>query len=262
MSASPTEEGLWDEQADDWAELQEAQCAPLFAAALAALGAGPGTTLLDVGCGSGVALRQAADRGAAVSGLDFSAGLIGLARRRVPEAAGLHVGGMDRLPFEDASFDAVTSFNALRYAGDPAATVAEFARVTRGGGAVCVGGWGEPPECETTGFLFAVVMALPELPQGSGADAPNTPEQIRGVMRGAGLEPAETAKVPCPFVYRDVEAAWRALGSTGLLRFAVDRLGEPAVRDLFDAHFRPAVLPDGTVRQENVFEYSIARTPA
>lgn len=255
---SMTEDGLWDEQAADWAEFQEAQCRPLFDAALRELGVGPGTTVLDVGCGSGLALELARQRGAQVSGLDGAAELLKIARRRVPDAVALRVGDLAALPFETASFDVVMSFNALRYAADPVATVTEFARVTAAGGAVCIGGWGEPAECETTGFLFAVVMALPQPPHGSQADAPNTPGQIRAVMTQAGVEPARTEKVSCPFVYPDLETAWRAIGATGLLRYAVSELGEQAVRQLFDTHFRPAVQPDGTVRQENVFEYSVA----
>ncbi|MGI5282717.1 class I SAM-dependent methyltransferase [Nonomuraea polychroma] len=268
MTPSPTsqpqqtEDGLWDEQANDWAEIQEAQCTPLFEAALADMNVGPGTAVLDVGCGSGLALAIAAERGALVSGLDASAELLRIARRRVPAAVDLRAGQLDQLPFADGSFDVVMSYNALRYAADPVATVAGFARAARPGGAVCVGGWGEPAKCETTAFLFSVVMALPELPHGSQDDAPNTPEQIRSVMRGAGLEPDWTGEVPCPFVYDSLDAAWLALSSTGLLRFAVARLGEPAVRDLFDSAFVPAMRDDGTVRQENVFEYSIARVPA
>lgn len=259
---SPTEEGLWNEQAHDWADLQEAQCTPLFEAALTAVRADSDTTLLDVGCGSGLALRLAADRGARVSGLDSSVELLNIARRRVPEAVDLRVGELEHLPFDDASFDVVMSFNALRYAADPVAAVTEFARVTRPGGAVCIGGWGEPSKCETTAFLFAIVAALPEPPQGSQPDAANTPEQIRAVMRKAGLDVTETREVPCPFVYRTLGDASRALFSTGLLRYAVAQLGEQRVRELFDSHFRDSVREDGLVRQENVFEYSIARIPA
>lgn len=264
LTPPSTEAGLWDTQADNWAEIQEAQCAPLFEAALTALGAGDGTSLLDAGCGSGLVLRLAADRGARVSGLDSSVGLLDIARRRVPEAVALCAAELDHLPseLEPASFDAVTSFNALRYATDPVATVAGFARLARPGGAVCVGGWGDPAKCQTTDFLFDVVAALPDPPQGSRDDAANTPAQIRAVMRDAGVRATETGEVACPFVYRSLEAAWRALSATGLLRFAVARLGERPVRDLFDSRFRHIVHKDGTVRQENVFEYSIARFPA
>src|ERR1019366_8934113 len=49
-----------------------------------AAGAGPGTRVLDVGCGSGLTLVLAAQRGATPGGLDISPGLLGLARERLP----------------------------------------------------------------------------------------------------------------------------------------------------------------------------------
>src|SRR4029077_5670071 len=67
---------LWSERADDWAEIQEPLMRPAFEAALDALPLGPDTRLLDVGCGSALARRLAADRGADVSGLDASTGLL------------------------------------------------------------------------------------------------------------------------------------------------------------------------------------------
>src|SRR4029434_3543530 len=45
-------------------------------------------------------------------------------------------GAADQLPFEDASFDALTFTYLLRYVVDPAATLKELARVVRPGGTV------------------------------------------------------------------------------------------------------------------------------
>src|SRR5216683_4861103 len=119
---------LWSERADDWAELMEPQMRPVFETALDALAVGPQTRLLDVGCGSGLALRLAADRGADVTGLDASEGLLAHARRRVPGAT-IVQGEIEGLPFETGSFDAVTGFNSFQYAARPAAALAEAARV-------------------------------------------------------------------------------------------------------------------------------------
>ena len=56
-----------------WADLAEAHNRPLFEAVLDAAGVGQGTRVLDVGCGSGLTLVLAAQRGATPSGLDISA---------------------------------------------------------------------------------------------------------------------------------------------------------------------------------------------
>jgi demethylmenaquinone methyltransferase/2-methoxy-6-polyprenyl-1,4-benzoquinol methylase len=58
------------------------------------------------------------------------------ARRRLPDDVRLVEGTAERLPFEDASFDALTFTYLLRYVGDPAATLRELARVVRPGGSV------------------------------------------------------------------------------------------------------------------------------
>ena len=98
---------------------------------LDAAGVGPGTRVLDVGCGSGLTLVLAAQRGATPSGLDISPGLLGIARERLP-AADLREGDMESLPHRDAAFDAVVGVNAFQFAGDPRRALREAARVTSG----------------------------------------------------------------------------------------------------------------------------------
>jgi trans-aconitate methyltransferase len=63
-----------------------------------------GTRLLDVGCGAGLALQLAAKRGATVAGFDASAGLLEVARERVPEAD-LRQGDVETLPCPDGGFE-------------------------------------------------------------------------------------------------------------------------------------------------------------
>src|SRR5579875_3533595 len=100
----------WGRQPRDWAALAEPSNRPLFDAVLARVVPTPGMSLLDVGCGSGYALAMAAERGAAVTGIDITPELLEIAAERVPAAA-LVAGTMDALPWADESFDAVTAFN-------------------------------------------------------------------------------------------------------------------------------------------------------
>jgi len=95
--------------------------------------------VLDAATGTGLVARELARRNLRVAALDPSAAMI----RRGVEAAraeGLDdrirfLGGRaERLPFPDETFDAVTFTYLLRYVTDPAATVAELARVLRPGG--------------------------------------------------------------------------------------------------------------------------------
>jgi aromatase len=247
--------GSW--RAESWAEFQEEQTRGLIDATLDALDAKPGMRILDVGCGSGLALELALARGAVVAGTDATPALLELAKRRLPYGVDLPVGDLENLPFEADAFDAVMSYNALRYAADPVRAIKEFARVVRPHGLVAIGGWGDPPRCETTVFLFAVLALYPERPHGAHEKAANSPEQVRAAMRGADLHIVRSGEVSCPFVYPDLETAWRALGATELVQGAVALRGESGVREVFDRHFAAAVRPDGSVRQENVFEYAV-----
>ena len=76
---------------------------------------GPDTALLDVACGSGLAVRFAAARGATTAGIDAASPLVDIARARTPEAD-LRVGTMFDLPWGDESFDAVTAITEVRHA--------------------------------------------------------------------------------------------------------------------------------------------------
>ncbi|MDT0611044.1 class I SAM-dependent methyltransferase [Streptomyces lancefieldiae] len=91
--------------------------------------------VLDAGCGSGPLSAALRDRGALVTGIDASAGMLALARRRLGDDADLHVVDLgDRLPFADRAFDDVVASLVLHYLEDWGPTLAEIRRVLRPGG--------------------------------------------------------------------------------------------------------------------------------
>jgi demethylmenaquinone methyltransferase/2-methoxy-6-polyprenyl-1,4-benzoquinol methylase len=99
-------------------------------------------SVLDVATGpAGVALQLAARTAADVTGVDLSpdmlrAGSANVARSPYADRIGLVMARGEQLPFADAVFDALTFTYLLRYVADPAATVAELARVVKPGGVV------------------------------------------------------------------------------------------------------------------------------
>src|SRR3984957_17085018 len=141
MGSATVQGQLWGTSPHDWAEVIEPMMRPVHLAALAALAPLSGLSLLDAGCGAGLALRLAAEQGARVSGLDASAALLDVARGRLPDAD-LRVGDIEELPYDDATFDVVTAYNSIQYAFDPKAAVAELTRVARPGGRAAGGGGG------------------------------------------------------------------------------------------------------------------------
>ncbi|MFH9968754.1 class I SAM-dependent methyltransferase [Streptomyces mirabilis] len=103
-------------------------------AMLALAGDVAGRRILDAGCGSGPLSAALHDRGAVVTGIDASAGMLALARRRLGADVALHLVDLsDRLPFADGAFDDVVASLVLHYLEDWGPTLAELRRVLRPG---------------------------------------------------------------------------------------------------------------------------------
>ncbi len=106
------------------------------------LEARPQDLVLDVATGTAaVAIEIARRYGCAVTGVDQSPEMLEAGRARVA-AAGLsriitlQEARAEMLPFDDASFDALSFTYLLRYVEDPASTMSELARVVRPGGRI------------------------------------------------------------------------------------------------------------------------------
>jgi SAM-dependent methyltransferase len=113
-------------------------------AVVEAVGTAAGDDFLDVATGSGNAAIAAAGRGARVSGLDLVPELVDAARARFAAAgleAELVVGNAEQLPFEDASFDRVTSIFGVMFAPRHELAAAELVRVARPGATIAVTAW-------------------------------------------------------------------------------------------------------------------------
>ena len=96
-----------------------------------------GREVLEVGCGSGIAVQLFAEAGANVTAVDLTPWAVETTRKRM-EAFGLeaHVQEADgeRLPFEDASFDLVFSWGVIHHTTDMDAALGQLVRVLRPGG--------------------------------------------------------------------------------------------------------------------------------
>lgn len=128
----------------DWDEMRalDLPAGAIEAALLEALPARMGA-LLDIGTGTGRLLELVAPRAERALGVDMSRDMLALARARLAERgladrAAVRQADMYRLPFADASFDAVALQMVLHYAEDPAAALAEAARVLKPGATLLV----------------------------------------------------------------------------------------------------------------------------
>jgi demethylmenaquinone methyltransferase / 2-methoxy-6-polyprenyl-1,4-benzoquinol methylase len=98
---------------------------------------GPGSRALDVATGTGDLAIELADRGAEVTGLDFSEPMLELARGKAPGLEWVQGNALE-LPYGDDEFDAVTVGFGARNFSDLDGGLREMARVTRPGGRVVV----------------------------------------------------------------------------------------------------------------------------
>jgi demethylmenaquinone methyltransferase/2-methoxy-6-polyprenyl-1,4-benzoquinol methylase len=126
----------------------------------------PPDRVLDVATGTaGVALMLTERSGAAVLGIDLTEQMLRVGQGRVAAHGRngritLVAGRAEQLPFEDDTFDALTFTYLLRYVADPAATIAELARVVRPGGVVSSLEFGVPghPLWRTAWRLYTRVL--------------------------------------------------------------------------------------------------------
>jgi SAM-dependent methyltransferase len=111
---------------------------------LARLGVGPGTRMLDVGCGAGQIAIPAAHAGAQVTGIDIASNLIEQARARATAEgvdAQFEEGDAEMLSCKDAAYDLVVSLIGAMFAPRPECVASELVRACRPGGRIAMANW-------------------------------------------------------------------------------------------------------------------------
>jgi SAM-dependent methyltransferase len=221
---------------------------PAWQAVADAAGIGEGTSLLDLGCGSGAFCGFAAARGAIAHGLDAEPDSIAQAMDAVPGGE-FRLGMMETLPWSDASFDVVTAFNAMQYALDPDLAMAEASRVVRIGGRLAVCKWGPPAANQFFAFLAAVgangVRAQPLV----GNDP------LQDVIRAANLEVLVTGDVPAAIEMADDGALEESLSRAGI----VPEVGASTEAQSLVAAAAPYRQVDGSYRFDNHLSFWVLR---
>ncbi|MEV8421358.1 methyltransferase domain-containing protein [Streptomyces niveus] len=288
-------------RARDWAEIQERMLVPLYEAVYERLEVGPGTRLLGLGCGSGLALLIATARGAQVTGVDADQERVALARERLVHDArpmthaapstppgravaapsgrfGSRVrarvltGGTSAIAEAErpsvepqrSSYDVITAFQPIGVAsGDSDGLGPALAEAVplADRGTPVVLAGWGPPERCATSGVLRVAGRLTERLRKGGGYRPPLRDDLEDVAARAGLKPDGSGRVSCPFGYAGMESALRGLLSTGVFDAAVRATDQRQVEKEITEALHPHVRRDGTVWMPNVFRYLIARTP-
>ncbi len=181
----------------------------------------PGERILDLAAGTGTSSTPFADAGAYVVPCDFSLGMLAVGRERQPGLA-FTAGDALALPFDDATFDAVTISFGLRNVHDTDAALAELLRVTRPGGRLVVCEFSHPTWTPfRTVYVEYLMRALPEVARAVSSE-PDAYVYLAESIRAWPDQPALAARL---FRAGWDRVAWRNL-TAGIV--ALHRATRPA----------------------------------
>ncbi len=245
------ETGAWHDRARTYDLVIGAVTARVGEELLDAVGTGPGTRLLDVGCGPGTITAAAAARGAQAVGVDLATGMLALGRERHPHLELLE-GDAEALPFPDDAFDALIGGFILNHLPAVETAASEAARVLRPGGRMAVSVWDRPDRNRLLGELTHAVRDAGVPVRGGLPDGPDPyrladPAEMRALLVGIGAVDAHARPLVLVHHASGVDELWDGLLG-GTARISTVLAGQPEetlarVRAAFAARVAPSGGP-------------------
>jgi SAM-dependent methyltransferase len=247
------EAAAWERRATGYDRFFGAITSRLAGPLLDAAAVGDATRALDVATGPGYVARAAADRGAAVIGVDVAEAMVALAGRLHPDLD-VRLGDAHALPFPDGSFDAVVANFLLLHSGAPERAVAEFARVLAPGGRVALTVWDVPERAAMFGIALGAVGDAGAVPPGDLPVGPDffrfsDDEEFDALLAGGGLADRNVETIAFTHRIASADELWEGFVD-GTARTAALILGQTAemqraIRAAFDRRLEPFRDGDG-----------------
>ena len=222
---------------------------------------GAGTRLLDAGCGAGLALALAAQRGAVVTGLDASAGLLAVARERLPEAD-LREGDLEAAALRRRQLRRRHRIQLRAVRGRPDRGAARDQARREAGRARRRRDLGQRPSSARCGPCWVRSAHCCRRPAAARAGPSRWPRpgalealvESAGLMRRARDRRADALRAP-----RSRDRRCGAHLASGPARRAIQTVGFAATRKRSPRACEASRRPDGSVTFDNVFKVLIAR---
>jgi len=219
----------WGRAAVDFSTLSEPSNCREYVALHHALQVDEGDLLLDVACGSGLAIELARLRGASCAGIDASARLVAVAQLRSPQSD-IRVGDMHDLPWNDNAFNVVTSFRGIW--GTTPDAVTEISRVLRPGGRVGITVWGHlkisPGAWALAPFRLAAQEKVDNQASMVSLGRPGAGESL---LQNCGFVDIHRVEIPFAWEFADPESFARALASSGPAYEAIQNVGQESFQN-------------------------------
>ena len=248
----------WGRRAADFATMSEPGNCREYAAVQHLLGIDHGDRLIDIACGSGLAVELARIRGARCSGIDAAHRLVAIARDRNPDAD-IRVGDMNALPWAEASFDVATSFRGV-WNTTPTA-LAEIRRVLVPGGRLGLTVWGHVKVASGGWALAPFRLASTARLEHQATMQLGRPGVGESFLSRHGFVDIERHDVPFAWEFADPESYARAVAATGPAFEAIQHVGEPAFLEAAVERANGVVRDGLPLRAELPVVCFVARTP-
>jgi SAM-dependent methyltransferase len=177
------------------------------------LAAPPQRRWLDVGCGTGALAAAILEvtHPAAVAGVEPSEGFLATAAQRLGARVQLQLGNAAQMPCRDASVDVTVSGLVLNFTPDPAAALAEMARVTAPGGTIAAYLWDYADGMQLIRRFWDAALALDAA--AVALDEARRfplcrPEPLAALFERAGLQQVRTAAIEIDTRFADFDDYW------------------------------------------------------